>query len=75
MLTTTTGASRFIPRSDEMHGGSATLAAGRMMDILDPVTGEPRGIRLRNRPLVLTLIELTCAGVTELPSLREARHC
>ena len=24
---------------------------------------------------VLTLIEVTCAGVTELPSVKDARHC
>ena len=25
--------------------------------------------------LSLTLIEVTCAGVTELPSVKDARHC
>ena len=30
---------------------------------------------IRFKDLSLTLIEVTCAGVTELPSVEDARHC
>ena len=47
-----------------------------VVDIEPTGTGVTKvGKEVRFKDLSLTLIEVTCAGVTELPSAKDARHC
>ena len=56
---------RLMPTADISHstGGSP------------PPNSLPLGQGSQVYRFVLTLIEVTCAGVTELPSVKDARHC
>jgi hypothetical protein len=64
-----TSGNRAPPLAVAKPNSCPSKAPATRMEFLSPAN------TIRSTDSSLTLIELTCAGVTELPSPREARHC